>query len=344
MTIKDKAKTISNLEDNINIKNYTINFPKETKKDIKVVFMGTPSFAEPILESLINNYNVVLVVCQPDKEKDRKGKIIIPRTKQLAINHNIEVFQPTKITNDYQKILDLNPDIIITCAYGQIIPKKILDCPKYGCINVHGSLLPKLRGGAPIHWAIINGEKETGITIMEMSETMDAGDIISQAKIEIKKDTILDTLYEEMSCLGAKLLIDTLPQIIDGTAKRIKQDPSKVTFGYNITKNDEKIDFSKNSEEIFNHIRGLNSTPAAYTYLNGKRIKIYEVEPIKKEINNPKYGEIIEVDKNSFYVSCKDGCIKVLDIAIEGKKRCKVKEYFNGIDKNTLIGSVLSSD
>lgn len=314
------------------------------KKDIKVVFMGTPSFAVPILKSLIENYNVALVVCQPDKEKDRKGKIIMPKTKELALDNNIEVFQPNKIKEDYQKIIDIAPDIIITCAYGQIIPKVLLDYPKYGCINVHGSLLPKLRGGAPIHWAIINGEKETGITIMDMSEQMDAGDIISQAKIEITPSTILDTLYEEMSLLGAKLLIETLPSIINKTATRTKQDPSKVTFGYNITKEDEKIDFTKSVKEVFNKVRGLNSVPGSHSYLNGKRIKIYEVEPVIKEIPNSKYGKIIAVDKNSFMVACKDGYIKVLDIAIEGKKRCKVKDYFNGIDKTTLIGSVLNDE
>lgn len=314
------------------------------KKDIKVVFMGTPSFAVPILQSLIDNYNVVLVVCQPDKEKDRKGKVVIPKTKELAIVHNIEVFQPIKIKEDYQKIIDANPDIIITCAYGQIIPKVILDYPEYGCINVHGSLLPKLRGGAPIHWAIINGEKETGITIMDMSEIMDAGDIISQARIKITDDTILDTLYEDMSHLGAKLLIETLPSVLDKTATRTKQDENLVTFGYNITKQDEKIDFSKTPKEIFNKVRGLNSIPTAHTYLNGKRIKIYEVEPIEKKINNTNYGEIVEIDKNSFTVVCKDGYVKILDIALEGKKRCKVKDYLNGIDKNKLIGSVLRSE
>ena len=314
------------------------------KNNIKVVFMGTPSFAVPILESLINNYNVALVVCQPDKEKDRKGNLIIPKTKEIALKNNIEVFQPHRIKEDYQKIIDINPDIIITCAYGQIIPKIILDYPKYGCINVHGSLLPKLRGGAPIHWAIINGETETGITIMDMSEKMDAGDIISQAKIKITKETILDTLYEEMSRLGAKLLIETLPSITSKTAKRTKQDESLVSFGYNITKEDEKINFSNTVNEVYNHIRGLNSTPGAHSYLNGKRIKIYEVEPVIKEIKNPNYGEIIEVDKSGFMVTCKDGYVKVLDIAIEGKKRCKVKDYFNGIDKNKLIGSVLKSE
>lgn len=313
-------------------------------KNIKVVFMGTPSFAVPILERLIENYHVVLVVCQPDKEKNRKKKIIYPPVKELAIKNNIEVFQPNKIKEDYKKIIELNPDIIITCAYGQIIPKELLEYPKYGCINVHGSLLPKYRGGAPIHWAIINGETETGITIMNMSEKMDAGDIISQKVVPINEDTTLDSLYQEMSYLGADLLEETLPSIIDKTAKRTKQDENEVTFGFNITKEDEKIDFSKTIEEVYNLIRGLCSVPGAYTCLSGKRMKIYRAEKIKQEINNHCYGEITKVDKESFYVTCKNGYIRVLEIGLEGKKRCNVKDYLNGIDKEKLIGSVLSCD
>ena len=170
-------------------------------KNIKVIFMGTPSFAVPILESLINNYNVILVVSQPDKEKDKKGNIINTPVKELAIKNNIPVFQPNNIKEEYQKILDYNPDIIITCAYGQIIPDSILNYPKYGCINVHGSLLPKLRGGAPIHHAIINGDTETGITIMYMSSKMDAGDIISQKSIKIEEDDYLDIVYNKLSLL-----------------------------------------------------------------------------------------------------------------------------------------------
>lgn len=209
-------------------------------KNIKVVFMGTPSFAVPILESLIENTNVVMVVSQPDREKDRKGKIIYSPCKELALKNNIEVFQPIKIREEYQKILDTNPDIIITAAYGQIIPSIILDYPKYGCINVHGSLLPKLRGGAPIHHAIINGDKVAGVTIMYMDKKMDSGDIISQKSTPIHEDTTLDELYSRLSYLGRDLLIETLPSIINGTNDRIKQNEEEVTFGYNITKEEEK--------------------------------------------------------------------------------------------------------
>ena len=241
-------------------------------KDINVVFMGTPSFAYNVLDNLIKNTNVVMVVCQPDREKDRKGNIIYSPCKRLAIENNIEVFQPMKIRNDYQKILDKKPDIIITCAYGQIIPKAILDYPKYGCINVHASLLPKLRGGAPIHHAIIDGYKETGVTIMYMDEKMDNGDIISQDKTIIDDEIVLDELYNKLSIMGSNLLINTLPSIIDGSNSRIKQDINDVTFGYNITKEEEHIDFNNNIDNVYNRIRGLSSIPGAYTIINNKRL------------------------------------------------------------------------
>lgn len=313
------------------------------KNNISIIFMGTPDFAVPILEGLIENYQVKLVVCQPDRKKNRKGEVIIPPTKQIAITHNIEVFQPEKIRNDYQKILDTNPDIIITCAYGQIIPKQILDYPKYGCINVHGSLLPKLRGGAPIHWAIISGLKETGMTIMKMDEQMDSGDIISQEALTIGEDEILSSLYKRMSLLGKELLLKTLPDILTNNVTYQKQDESKVTYGLNIKKEEEKIDFTKTKEEIKNLVRGLCPIPGAYCYLDDKRMKIYEVEVTNtnKDIEKYQNGEIIAIEKDNITCKCKNGLLKIKDIGIEGKKRCKIQEYLNGIKKEELIGKVL---
>jgi len=309
-------------------------------KNIKVIFMGTPTFAVPVLEKLIENTNVILVVSQPDREKDRKGNILPTPTKQLAIENNIEVYQPTKIKESYEYITSLKPDIIITCAYGQIIPEEILNCPKYGCINVHGSLLPKLRGGAPIHHAIINGDNKTGITIMYMDKKMDSGDIISQKEIEILETDILDTLYEKMSLLGANLLIKTLPSIIEGTNQRIKQDENEVTFGYNITKEEEKIDFNKKSKDIHNQIRGLSSIPGAYCYLDDKRLKIYLSELTNiKSTDTP--GKITKIDKTGIFVNTTDFVIKLVDIKIEGKKRCLVKDFINGIKTSDYIGKVL---
>ena len=308
-------------------------------KKIRIVFMGTPSFAVPVLKGLIDNYDVVMVVCQPDRKKNRKGVIEYPDTKVIAIENDIPVFQPLKLRDDYQKIIDMNPDIIITCAYGQIIPDVILKYPKYGCINVHGSLLPDLRGGAPIHWAIIRGYKETGITIMDMSSKMDAGDIIRQSSIKIDDDMILGDLYDKMSIMGRDLLLDSLPDIISGKCVRIKQDESKVTFGFNVRKEDMKIDFSKDAIDIKNLVRGLNPNPSAFCYLDGKRIKIYEIDILDKK-SNGEYGKIIDVDKDGIICNTGSYLIKIKDIAVEGKKRCKVYDYLNGIKKDNLIGKV----
>lgn len=341
MGLIDKSKTVHSLEEEIDLGEYTVNFGRE-KRDIRIVFMGTPSFAVPVLEGLIEKYEVVMVVCQPDRKKDRKGRVMIPDTKRIALEHEIEVFQPEKVRLDYQVILDANPDMIVTCAYGQIIPKEVLNYPKYGCINVHGSLLPELRGGAPIHWAIIRGYQETGVTVMEMSEEMDAGDIISQRSLGIGEDEILDSLYQRMSILGRDLLLETIPTILAGTASYISQDDSKVTFGLNVTREEEKICFERSAIDIRNLVRGLNSTPGAYCYLDGKRMKIYEVEIVfNQKFLKGKFGEIVAVDKDSMIVCCGDGFLRVLDIALEGKKRCRVHDYFNGIVSQSMIGRVL---
>lgn len=310
-------------------------------KDIKIVFMGTPSFAVPILEALIDNYNVIMVVCQPDKEKDRKGNIIYSPCKEIALKNDIEVYQPNKIRDEYQYILDKNPDIIITAAYGQIIPLEILEYPKYGCINVHGSLLPKLRGGAPIHHAIINGDKFAGVTIMYMDKKMDAGDIISQRSIEIGENTILDDLYYKLSIIGRDLLLDTLPSIFNGTNDRIKQDENKVTFGFNITKEEEKIDFNDTSNNIHNKIRGLSSIPGAYAIINNKRMKIYLSEKTNN-ISKSKPGTINDINENGIIVSTKDYDIILKDIKLEGKNRCNVKDFINGIRREDYIGGVFN--
>ena len=307
------------------------------RKDIRVVFMGTPLFAVSILEALIKEYNVVMVVCQPDREKDRKGNTIFPPCKQLALDNDIEVYQPKNIREEYQIVLDKRPDVIVTAAYGQIIPTDILDYPRYGCINVHGSLLPKLRGGAPIHHAIINGDKETGVTIMYMDKKMDAGDIIAQRSIDISDNMILDDLYKNMSLLGRDLLLETLPSIIDGTNMRIKQKEEEVTFGFNITKEEEKIDFNDSIVNIHNRIRGLSSIPGAYCMVNGKRMKIYLSEKTL-ELSKGEPGTIVDITNDGIFVNTKDYIIKLKDIQLEGKKRCLVKDFFNGIKKEEYVG------
>lgn len=309
-------------------------------KDLKVVFMGTPTFSVPILESLIKECNVILVVSQPDKEKDRKGAFVSTPIKQIALSHNIEVYQPTKIKEEYQKIIDANPDIIITCAYGQIIPESLINYPHLGCINVHGSLLPRLRGGAPIHHAIINGDDETGITIMYMDKHMDSGDIIAKRSLPIGPNDTLDIVYEKMSKLGATLLMETLPSIVSGTNDRIKQDEKYVTFGYNITKEEEKINFNNPSIKVHNLIRGLSSIPGAYCFLKEKRLKIYQSELTNIKSTTPP-GTIEKIDKTGIYISTNDNLLKIIDIKLEGKKRCLVKDFVNGINIKDYLGKVL---
>ena len=305
--------------------------------NLRVVFMGTPCFACNVLEKLIKNTNVVMVVSQPDREKDRKGNFIYSPCKKIAIDNNIDVFQPEKIRNDYQKILDVKPDIIITCAYGQIIPSELLEYPKYGCINVHASLLPKLRGGAPIHHAIIDGYKETGVTIMYMDTKMDSGDIISQYKVGIDDNIILDDLYNKLSVIGSDLLIETLPSIIDGTNNRIVQNVEEVTFGYNITKEEEHINFDDTINNVHNKIRGLSSVPGAYTVLNSKRMKVYMSEKTNI-LSSKEPGTIIDINKEGIWVCTRDYVIKLIDIKLEGKNRCLIKDLINGIRKEDIVG------
>ena len=304
-------------------------------KNKKVIFMGTPEFAVPILQMLIENTEVLLVVTQPDKEVGRKKEKKFSPIKELAIKNNIETFQPIKIKEDYKYILEKNPDIIITCAYGQIIPNELIETPKYGAINVHASLLPKLRGGAPIHHAIIDGYKKTGITIMYMSSKMDAGDIISQKEITINEKENVGTLHDKLSKIGTELLKETLPLIFEQKNERIKQNEEEVTFGYNITREEEKIDFNKTAEQVYNQIRGLNPFPLAYAILNEEETKIIEANINEKTIG--KVGEITEITKNSIIVKCKDKSIEITKIKPFGKRIMEVKDYLNGIKKETLI-------
>lgn len=306
---------------------------------MRVVFMGTPDFAVSVLQALIDNYDVVGVVSQPDKRVGRHQELKATPVKELALKYNIPVFQPVKIREDYEDILGLNPDIIITCAYGQIIPKAILDFPRLGCINVHASLLPKLRGGAPIHKAIIDGYKTTGITIMYMDCKMDSGDIISQEEIPILDDDNLEKLHDKLSEVGAKLLIKTLPSIIDGTNERIKQDLDEVTYAYNIKREEEHIDFSKSSRDVFNLIRGLSPVPSANAILDSKEMKIYDSYILDKEYNGVP-SEIVDIINDGIVVKTGEGAIVLTSIKPFGKKRMDAKSYVNGAGRDNLIGKV----
>lgn len=307
-------------------------------KDKRVVFMGTPEFSVPVLEMLIENTNVVMVVTQPDSYVGRKHELKYSPIKEIALKYNIPVFQPEKIRNDYEKILECNPDIIITCAYGQIIPSILLDTPKYKAVNVHASLLPKLRGGSPLHRAIINGYDKTGITIMYMAPGMDDGDIITQSEIKINDTDDVSVIHDKLSLLGRDLLLETLPSIFNGTNKRIKQDENEVTFAYNIKREEEKIDFNKTVKEVYNQIRGMYPFPGSYSVLDGQVIKI-----CKSKIGNTnkgKPGEIINIYKDGIGISCSDGEIIITKIKPSGKREMLVSDYLNGKNKENLIGKI----
>ena len=291
--------------------------------------MGTPDFAVPILETLIQNTNVVLVVSQPDKKVGRKQILTKTPIHEVADKYGIPVFQPEKIKNDYERILEVKPDIIITCAYGQIIPKVLLDLPRLGCINVHASLLPKLRGGAPLHHAIIDGLDKTGVTIMYMDEAMDTGDIISTISYDIKSSDTTEDIHDTLRELGAKLLIDTLPSIVTGTNRRIKQNETEATYGYNITREEEHIDFNKRGVEIDRLVRGLYSWPLANTIIGDTEYKIVAGYFVKGK-GNP--GMISDISKKVLGIGCLDGTYYVTKIKPAGKKIMDIKDFLNGID------------
>lgn len=303
---------------------------------MRVVFMGTPIFSVPILQMLIeSDYEVVGVVTQPDKPVGRKRIITPTPIKKLAVEKNIDVFQPEHIKDDYQKIIDWNPDIIVTAAYGQIIPKELLDYPKYHCINVHASLLPKYRGGAPIHKSIIDGNEQTGITIMYMEEKMDSGDIISQKIVDIDIKDNVGTLHDKLSLTGAKLLIDTLPNIFSGNTNPRKQDQSEVTYSWNIKREDERVVWTRDGEDIYNQIRGLNPWPGAYTTIDNIIVKIWEANTITI-IHNQNPGKIIRVIDDGIVVSTGNTTsILIKELQISGKKRMKASDYIKG--NNVLL-------
>ena len=308
----------------------------------KVVFMGTPEFSVPVLEMLIKNYNVVGVVTQPDKPVGRKKVLTPSPIKKVALENNITVLTPNKLRLEYETVLDLKPDIIVTCAFGQLVPKEILEYPKYGCINVHGSLLPKYRGGAPIQRSIMNGECKTGITIMYMNEGLDTGDMISKREVLIDKEDNYETLSDKLMIVGRDLLEETLPDIISGNIDREEQDSKESTYAKVIKREDELIDFNKTSLEIYNHIRGLSPIPGAYAMLDGKVVKIYNSRMSDHFHPEKKNGEIVAIYKDGIGISTKDSEIIITDIKLEGKKRMLVKDYFNGVDGEKLLGGVFN--
>lgn len=338
MKIKENNKKIKNISEKL----YFFDIIKKVIKmrNTRVIFMGTPDFAVPILEVLLENTNVVLVVTQPDKEVGRHHELEPTPIKKVALKHNVEVFQPRKIREDYDKIIAANADIIITCAYGQIIPEVILNAPRLGCINVHASLLPRLRGGAPLHHALIDGETKTGITIMYMDKKMDTGDIISTAEYQIKDTDNVGTLHDTLSQLGKELLIETLPSIINGTNDRIPQNDNEATYACNITREEEHLDFNKTAREIYNKVRGLNPWPKANMIINGTEIKVLECY-VGNQDSKLTSGTICELNKDSIGICTKDKVIYITKVKPFGKKEMSARDYINGINKEKLINTIV---
>jgi len=305
----------------------------------RIVFMGTPEFSVPILQNLVEqDYTIVLVVTQPDRPRGRKKIITPPPVKTQAIEYDIPVYQPEKLTDAYEKILDYEPDLIITAAYGQLLPTPLLEFPPFGCINVHASLLPELRGGAPIHHAILQGKRETGITIMYMVDKLDAGDILAQRRLPIENDDHVGTLHDKLSRLGASLLIDTLPKLFKNVLKGEKQDENAATFARNITRDEENLHFTRTNEEVYNHVRGLHPWPVAFTTYQGKPIKIWWAQP-DDTVYQANPGEIVDKDNDSFTVACgNQKGIRITEVQPAGKKRMHVSEFLLGSGSQLKIG------
>ena len=310
---------------------------------LNILFMGTPDFARDSLEAVYNaDYNILGVVTNPDRPKGRGMKLVASPVKEFAIEKNLEIFQPEKVRKNEEfinQIKDLNPDVICVVAYGKILPKEILDIPRLGCINVHSSLLPKYRGAAPIQWAVLNGDKTTGVTTMYMDVGMDTGDMILKEKTEIAPDETTGELWDRLAKIGADLLVKTLEQIENKTAPRIPQG-KEFSMAPMLDKEMSKIDWeSKTAQEIKNLVRGLNPIMGTYAYLNGKKIKIWKVDVVKANSEDTKNGTVLKSDsKDGLYIKAKDGVIKVLEIQGENAKRMNIQDFLRG--NQIEVGSI----
>ena len=310
---------------------------------MKIVFMGTPDFAEKSLEDIYNaGHEILAVVTNPDRPKGRGMKMVASPVKEFAVSKNLKIYQPEKVRKNVEfieEIKKLEPDVICVVAYGKILPKEILEIPKLGCINVHGSLLPKYRGAAPIQWAVINGEKVTGVTTMYMDVGMDTGDMILKEKTEIAPDETTGELWDRLAKIGADLLVKTLEQIENKTAPRIPQGED-FSMAPMLDKEMSKIDWeSKTAQEIKNLVRGLNPIMGTYSYLNGKKIKIWKVDVVKANSEDTKNGTVLKSDsKDGLYIKAKDGVIKVLEIQGENAKRMNIQDFLRG--NQIEVGSI----
>lgn len=311
------------------------------KSKISIVFMGTPDFAVPSLDSIYKaGYNIKAVITQKDKKRGRGKKLQYTPVKQRALELGLEVFQPERINHsnidEILKSLDL--DFIVVVAYGQILKKKILDIPKYGSYNIHASLLPKYRGAAPINWAIIDGEEKTGVTIMEMAQGLDTGDIVLASEIAINKEDTTENIHHKLSELGSNLIVEALEKIYSGKSKTIPQDHSKSTYASMLNKEMGLIEWNKSGRDIVNLIRGLKPWPSAYTMYNDQTIKIHKASLIDENYQGA-IGEIVNITKDSIYVKANDGTIKIEELQFPGKKKMKTSEYLKG--NSVELGTIL---
>lgn len=304
----------------------------------KLIFMGTPDFSATVLKGLLadDRYEVLAVVTQPDRAVGRKKEIKMTPVKEVALEHNLPVYQPEKLSGsqEMEDIMALGVDGIVTAAFGQFLPMKLINSVDFA-VNVHASLLPKYRGGAPIHYAIINGEKEAGVTIMEMVAKMDAGDMVAKASIAITDEDNVGTMFEKLAVVGRDLLLETLPGYMAGDIKPEPQDESQATFSPNISPEEERVDWTKSSREIFNHVRGMYPWPVAHTLLDGNRFKLYEVVMAEGQ-GQP--GQIIAKTKKTLVVATGSGAIELKTVQPAGKPRMAIKDFLNGVGRNLEVG------
>ncbi len=310
---------------------------------MKVIFMGTPDFAVGTLEALIEaGHQVNLVVTQPDKPKGRGHAMQYTPVKEAALKYNLPVYQPVKIRGEMSEeyLRGIEADVIVVVAFGQIIPKSILEMKKYGCINVHASLLPKYRGAAPIQWAVIDGEKESGVTIMQMDEGLDTGDMLTKTVVPLDEKETGGSLFDKLSAAGAKLCVETLQKIEAGEIRPERQGESPTAYAAMLTKHMGKIDWTKDAVSIERLVRGLNPWPSAYTKLNGKTLKIWECKVIPLDASKGACGEILEVTKDSLAVQTGDGALAIRELQLEGKKRMDAGSFLRGfgVETGTILG------
>ena len=315
---------------------------------MRAVFMGTPEIAATVLKSVLaSKHEVVAVVTQPDKPKGRGHEMAFPPVKEVALEAGIPVLQPNRAKDEafIEELKALNPDIILVAAYGKLLPKEILDMPRFGCINVHASLLPKYRGASPIQWAVLNGDEKSGVTIMHMAESMDTGDIIMTEEVTLASDETAGSLHDKLAEIGGPLLITAMDALENGSAPRIRQNEEEATHVKMLDKTMGNMDFLRPAEELERWIRGLNPWPTAYTKLNGKMLKLWKAEVISsdrlpKEIRVQEPGCVVSVEKDSFGILTGDGILCVRELQLEGKRKMTAEEFLRGftLEVGTMLG------